>query len=282
MSLKLHARKRIEAGLASGRARQAAAPLETIDLPPDLAAGDLAGMNRHDFALPDPVTLDGQSLDAEIDDIEALLSEAGLEDPEPPVIEPLNPGPGAAAAEAIIRQLPEGRSQVLLFTSPTDGQGKTTTLARLAPRLAQAMHGSVLVVDANFRNPDMARWLAVAPAWRLPDVLSGTADWAAAVQSTTDPHVSLLPGGTDEQGRSPTIQRMGQLLRELARHYALVLVDGSSLVHREAAQLSAVCDATYLIVRLGDVTPRLLREAAEVIDGNWGRLLGCIAIDSGE
>ena len=77
------------------------------------------------------------------------------------------------------------------------------TLARLAPRLAQGMEGNVLVVDANFRNPDMARWLAVAPTWRLPDVLAGAADWATAVQTTAHERVSLLPGGTDARGRGP-------------------------------------------------------------------------------
>ena len=82
--------------------------------------------------------------------------------PKPPVVAPVASDPYAATAQQILRQLPRGRSQVLLFTSPADGQGKTMTLARLAPLLARGMEGNVLVVDANFRNPDMARWLAVA------------------------------------------------------------------------------------------------------------------------
>ena len=131
------------------------------------------------------------------------------------------------------------------------------TLARLAPRLAQGMEGNVLVVDANFRNPDMARWLAVAPAWRLPDVLAGAADWATAVQTTAHAGVSLLPGGTDAQGRGPAgmCKAWASLLRELAGHYDLVVVDASSLAHRGTVQLAAVCDATYLVVRLGEGSP---------------------------
>ena len=106
---------------------------------------------------------------------------AEMPEADPLVVEPINADPYAAMARVILRQLPRGRSQVLLFTSPADGQGKTMTLARLAPPLAQGLNGNVLVVDANFRNPDMARWLAVAPTWRLPDVLAAAADWAAAV-----------------------------------------------------------------------------------------------------
>ena len=75
------------------------------------------------------------------------------------------------------------------------------TLARLAPRLAQGMEGNVLVVDANFRNPDMARWLAVAPTWRLPDVLAGAADWAAAVQTTA--HAAREPSAGRDRRPGP-------------------------------------------------------------------------------
>jgi Mrp family chromosome partitioning ATPase len=202
---------------------------------------------------------------------------------EPPAVAPLVTDPYAMAAQNILRQLPGDRAQVLLFTSPADGQGKTMTLARLAPWLAQGIVGNVLVVDANFRNPDMARWLAVAPARRLTDVLAGSAGWAAAVQTTALDRVSLLPGGADIVGSvtGQSHQGMSHLLRDLARHYELVVVDAPSLAHRGAVQLAAACDAIYLIVRLGDACPRMLREAADIVEHNGGRLLGCIAIDVG-
>jgi Mrp family chromosome partitioning ATPase len=223
-----------------------------------------------------------------IQDVE--LDGPGVECPEvtslpeavAPLVAPLAADPYAETAQQILRQLPRSRSQVLLFTSPADGQGKTMTLARLAPRLAQAVEGNVLVVDANSRNPDMARWLDVAPAWCLPDVLDGAADWSAAVQTTAHQGVSLLPGGTGIQGRGSgrNAPGAGRLLRDLAGHYDLVVVDAPSLAHRGTVQLAAVCDAAYLVVRLGDGSPRMLREAAQVLHCNGGRLLGCVAIDS--
>jgi len=146
--------------------------------------------------------------------------------------------------------------------------------------LAQGVEGNVLVVDANFRNPDMARWLAVAPGWRLPDVLAGVADWAMAVQTTAHERVSLLPGGADVHGRGlvRNVQGVSHLFRDLAGHYDLVVVDASSLAHRGTVQLAAVCDATYLVVRVDDGSPRMLREAAQILQRNGGRLLGCVAI----
>ncbi len=170
------------------------------------------------------------------------------------MIAPAALDPYAATAQAILRQLPRDRSQVLLFTSAADGQGKTMTLARLAPWLAQGMEGNVLVVDANFRNPDLARWLAVAPAWRLPDVLAGTADWSAAVQATAERCVSLLPGGSDAQGRGAgrNVQGMSRLLRDLAGHYDLVVVDAPS--SRTAARFNLPPSATARIWSRGWAT----------------------------
>ncbi len=195
---------------------------------------------------------------------------------------PVASEPYAATAQRILGQLPPDRSHVLLFTSPVDGQGKTMTLARLAPWFARGVEGNVLVVDADFHNPNMARWLAVAPTRCLPDVLAGAAAWAAAVQATAHERVSLLPGGTDVQGRGPgrNVQCLCQLLRELAGHYELVVVDGSSLAHPGSVQVAAVCDAAYLVVRLGEGSPRLLREAVRVLQFNGGRLLGCVVIDA--
>ncbi len=253
---------------------------------PAAAALPVASAGGEEPAAPVDEVMAAEAAPPPVQDVEVdgpgveFMEETGLPEAEPPVVAPVANDPYAATAYQILRQLPRGRSQVLLFTSPADGHGKTTTIARLAPLLAQGIEGNVLVVDANFRNPDIARWLAVAAAWRLPDVLSGVADWATAVQATAHDRVSLLPGGTDAYGHSPgrTVQALSHLLRELAGHYDLVVVDASSLAHRGAVQLAAVCDGTYLVVRLGEGSPRMLREAGQVVQRNGGRLLGCVAV----
>jgi Mrp family chromosome partitioning ATPase len=197
-----------------------------------------------------------------------------------PVIKPLGSDPYAAAAWQILRQLPQGRSQMLQFTSPGDGHGKTLTLARLLPHVARSFAGNVLVVDANTRNPDLARRLEVAVTWRLTDVLSGATHWMNAVRATSLPRVSLLPGGTGTL-RRPDVRTAAGLLRELSAHYDLVLIDTTSLAHEGAAQLAATCDGTCLVVRLGEASRRSVRESVRVIDNAGGRLLGYIAVDAG-
>ena len=198
---------------------------------------------------------------------------------EPTVVDPLAPIPTPPQPGNSCARFPQGRSQVLLFTSPGDGHGKTTTLARLLPHVARSFSGSVLVIDANTRNPDMARRLEVAATWRLTDVLAGATHWMNAVRPTALPRVSLLPGGTSTA--RPNTDAAAGLLRELAGHYDLVLVDATSLAHDGAAQLAAACDGTCLVVRLGEAGRRTVRDAVRVLSSAGGRLLGCIAIDAG-
>ncbi|MGA2620406.1 MAG: CpsD/CapB family tyrosine-protein kinase [Thermoguttaceae bacterium] len=195
--------------------------------------------------------------------------------------EPPDNGPYGQLAGRILEQLTPSRPAVLLLTSPGDGQGKTTTAWHLAPALAQRSGGEVLLVDANFRNPGLALRCGLGPSPGLPDVLDGTLRWSDAVRPTATPRLALLPGGHRRAGDDwlPLSTPLGWLLRELPRHYPLVLVDAPSLAHPEAAPISSHCEGTYLVVRLGRTTSRLVRQSARLIARCHGRLLGCIAVE---
>jgi Mrp family chromosome partitioning ATPase len=273
---------------------------------PQLPLGDVMGCSSVDLSFLDEEAgkVDDTALSQHLED----LAEAGTASAAPafalaapPPVMPLGSDPYAATAWQIVQQFSGNvggpvfsnqrpassariesvaRSRLLMFTSPGDGHGKTMTLVRLLPHLARIFSGRILVVDANTRNPDLARWLEVAATWRLTDVLAGATHWMNAVRPTSWPRVSLLPGGTDPARRNNALAA-ARLLREFAGHYDLVLVDAVSLAHDGASQLAAACDGSYLIVRMGEGSRRTTRDAARVIDNAGGRLLGCIVIDGG-
>jgi Mrp family chromosome partitioning ATPase len=183
-------------------------------------------------------------------------------------------------AENIISQVASCGPAVLLFTSPGDGEGKTELLASLAAALAQRTPQGVLLVDANWRKPDLAAYLGI-PAWRgLAHVLAGVAQWQQVVQETSVPHLDLLPGvmsPTPDVG-PPDRWDLRPLLTELRSRYGLVLLDAASLAHIEAAALAGCCDGVYLVVRLRHTTRRRLAQAVEVLRACRGRLLGGVVI----
>lgn len=182
-------------------------------------------------------------------------------------------------ADNILAQLTLGRPVVLAFTSSGDGHGKTAVLTRLAPALAQRVAGGVLLLDANFRNPDLGVAFGLNSGGRLPDVLRGKTTWTEAVRPTPTSRLSLLAGGhLSEKALASESFDLESLLRDIKRHYRLVLVDVASLAHGEVAPILGCCEGTYLVEQVGRSHPRAVRQAARLIEKSHGCLLGCVAV----
>jgi Mrp family chromosome partitioning ATPase len=183
-------------------------------------------------------------------------------------------------AGRILAELTPGRRRAVAFTSPADGPETTAVLVRLAPVLAEQVEGGVLLVDADFRRPRLAAEFGVQARAGLGEVLSGEASWSDAVRPTAVPQLHLLPGGPValQQGRAAEPPELERLLRDLLRHYALVLVAAGSLAHPEAAEVAGACEGAYLVARLGQTTRPAVRQAAQLIQRRHARLLGCVAV----
>ena len=183
-------------------------------------------------------------------------------------------------AENVLSQLAPGRPAVLMFTSPSDATGKTETLVSLAAALAERTPQRVLLIDGNFRKPDLAGCLGTKPTRGLAQVLMGAATWQQVVQETPVPRLDLLPGVKfpSPEVRPPEQLNLQPLLNELRGHYGLILIDAASLAHAEVAPMASCCDGTYLVVRLRHTARRDLGKAAEVIQDCRGHLLGSVVI----
>ncbi len=183
-------------------------------------------------------------------------------------------------AEKVLAQLPPGRPASLMFTSPLDGDGKTQTLVSLAGALIQRADEEILLLDADMRKADLAARMGVETSVGLADVLTGAAGWPEVVRGTMLPRLNVLPGTKRfaVDGRTPEIVNLEPLLAELAEHYRLVLLDTSSLAHRQVAPMGRYCSGVYLVVRLGHTPRRAAREAAMAIEACGGRLLGSVVL----
>jgi Mrp family chromosome partitioning ATPase len=170
----------------------------------------------------------------------------------------------ANMAEGILRQLSCGAGCVAAFTSPADGDGKTSLVVALAPQLAERAQGSVLAVDLNWHKPSLAArvYIPGQPAAGLP-----------LIYPTNLPRLSFLAAA----GRPPRCLDRAWI-EELRQGWSLVLLDLASLAHAEVAPLAGCCDGVYLVVRLGCTPRSAVAAAARVIRGAGGRLLGCAVV----
>jgi succinoglycan biosynthesis transport protein ExoP len=82
----------------------------------------------------------------------------------------------------------------LLVTSPGPGDGKSTVAANLAAGLA--LNGRrILLVDANFRRPQMNKIFNVGNEFGFSNVLGSLDNFETAVKQTNVPNLDILPTG---------------------------------------------------------------------------------------
>lgn len=118
-----------------------------------------------------------------------------------------------------------------VITSSVPGEGKTTTSVNLG--LAMADAGSrVLLLDADLRNPSVARTLGLEGSVGLTTILLGRAEPSDVVQQWGETSLYVLPAGQRPPNPSELLgsEPMEQLFQKLAHDYDFILVDSPPVV----------------------------------------------------
>lgn len=164
--------------------------------------------------------------------------------------------PSRPALQQTVREVEWQAPEVLLVTSPLPADGKTTTVANLAACLAESGR-QVLVLDCDFRNPTLHRYLRVQPGPGMSDLLAGTSvvELAHVVRASAVPGVRMVTSGTVTGHPAALLARAGALL-DTARQLAdIVLIDAAPvLAANDATDLVPYVDGVVLVTRSGRTT----------------------------
>jgi len=154
-----------------------------------------------------------------------------------------------ALLQGLLCQLPPGRGQVMLFTSPAPWGGTTTVLLNLAITAARQEGRRVAVVDANLRRPALAERLGVTPTPGLRDVLAGAVALPQALQESAQPNLRALAAGRSSGDLRLPLDWLLPTLRQLRDLFDLIFVDAPSWNEgSEVSALAATCDAVYMVL----------------------------------
>jgi polysaccharide biosynthesis transport protein len=156
---------------------------------------------------------------------------------------------------------------VILVTSPSPREGKSTVTTNLAIALAE-INQRVLLIDADLRKPRLHTIFNQANTWGLSDLLrekTPCAEYPAEALSrdTYIPRLYLVPSGPGSVNVQRLLYsaRMAELLARLRNDFDAVLIDTPPLLHvADARIVSRLVDAVVLVFRAGQTT----REAAAV------------------
>lgn len=168
-------------------------------------------------------------------------------------------------------------AQVIVMTSATAGEGKTSTALNLAFAIAQSKEKRVLVIDSDLRQPEVARHLGLDPEKGLSQVLNGECDVMRAVIHATDSNLYILPAGGAAANPAELLssERLSDTLAELRQYFDFILVDSPPVMpFADARLLAHHADAVIMVVRAGAAPYSTVEQAIEALPA--GRFLGVV------
>jgi capsular exopolysaccharide synthesis family protein len=176
---------------------------------------------------------------------------------------------------------------LIVVTSASPNEGKTTTASNLACAYASAGN-RVLLVDADLRNPSLHKTLGIHASKGLANYLSGALDSRDLIQMTDIPNLYLLPAGTlpDDPAELLSSPHMQTLLDSVKRDFDQIIIDSPPVLGlADALILAELSSATLLTVRaeytrmatLQNALTRLRRANAPLT----GILLNRVDLDNG-
>jgi Mrp family chromosome partitioning ATPase len=178
-----------------------------------------------------------------------------------------------------LRRELEGReAHTVALISAIGQEGKTTVACNLALALASLSETrSVALVDLDLRKPSVARYLALPPGPGIEQALRGELPISKVRVAVERPLIDVYPArhGTDAAQALLVSASFGVLLRELERHYDLIVLDTPPvLLVPDAAMILEKTAAAVAVARASRTTRRTFEHMLGMLPP--GKLLGSV------
>jgi polysaccharide biosynthesis transport protein len=192
----------------------------------------------------------------------------------------------------------ERGGKVLVVTSPTLQEGKTTTIVNLALTMAQSGQ-KTLLVGANLRRPSIHRFFGIEREPGLSDILVGNARWRDCIRTVADilmgrfemEDIMAAPGLDNlhiiEAGPIPanpsellSTSAMSDFLQAVSAEYDIVLVDTPPVLPvTDSAIVAGLADGVLLVYQAGKVGRLVLKRAKAHLESTRAKVWGVVLND---
>ena len=167
----------------------------------------------------------------------------------------------------LLSSVGESRPRILLLTSASAGEGKTTIAVNLARLLAKSGL-AVVLMDADGGGGGMRRLVGGEERAGVLDFLRDEIPSSAIVHPTDLANLLLLPWGTPNENSEGLFlnPKLTDLFRALRQTADFVIVDGAPILASDSAALMAShADTVILVTRPFYTRSRLVRQALDML-----------------
>ncbi len=169
--------------------------------------------------------------------------------------------------------------KTILFSGVSDGSGASTLAAGFAAGLAKDSNTKVLLIDANFRRPNLHRLFEMPINEGLFDLLNKKEQMAFEIRRKGNDHLYVLTSGGTVA--NPTqlfkLSRFQRFIEKVRSNLDYVIIDSpSALAYPDAQMICPKLDGVVLVVEAGKTKRPVALRAKKIIEDAGGRILGTI------
>jgi polysaccharide biosynthesis transport protein len=172
----------------------------------------------------------------------------------------------------------KGVPRVLLITSASPGEGKSTTARALAQNIAE-LGRRVLIVDCDLRNPSLHRHFNTDNSTGLTNFLAGGMKPMDLIQKTNSPNLSYLSTGPLPPNPAELLMgsKLVSFLTVAVEKFDQIIIDGPPILGlADAPILANRATATLLVIEAGETRVAVAKNAIKRIFAARGHLIGAV------
>jgi capsular exopolysaccharide synthesis family protein len=168
--------------------------------------------------------------------------------------------------------------RIILLTSTTSKEGKSTTAVNLSITLAQ-MGSKVLLVDSDLRRPSLHNFFSMDKAYGLTNALIGSLTFDEVIKHTEVDKLDLITAGDIPPNPAELVasESMKRFIDEAKSRYDFVILDSPPVIAvTDAAILSTRVDGSIIVVSSGTVSKKEVQRAISLIKNVRATVMGIV------
>ena len=170
------------------------------------------------------------------------------------------------------------RLRVILLTSASPSEGKSTVAAYLALVHAEQGH-KTLLIDGDMRRPSAHKFFDISNTTGLSRVLAKDANWKdVIIKPKADTELYVLPAGPPTR-RAPDLIGPGlpQLLDEAREEFDLIILDAPPLLgFPEPLQMAASADGVLIVTKAGQTDRKAVSVVLNTLNELRANVIGVV------
>ncbi|HHU17210.1 MAG TPA: CpsD/CapB family tyrosine-protein kinase [Clostridiales bacterium] len=168
--------------------------------------------------------------------------------------------------------------KVILVTSSTQSEGKTSTSSNLAISMAQS-DKKVLLIDCDLRRSNVHKLFHILNVKGLTNVLAENMDYHEILNSVGIPNLDILTSGPKPPNPSEILgsTRMEAFMERVSKEYDVIILDAPPILPvADAMVLSKLADGIILVTEYGKTTYETAVRSKENVENIGAKILGIV------